>query len=464
MKKIVWLSLIAMCFPLVGIAQSVDDDLYYTPKKEKVSSGQLETGRSVRENDGPTSVYVSPGTTVVVKDRKGNMRDVDEYNRRFTSRDNDFTINNDTLVIEEKSPDERGGWVNGFDGTEDDYEYATRIIRFRNPRYAIPVSSPLYWDIVYGPNSWDWNVYDDGFYAYAFPTFSNSLWWDWRFGSFGMSFGWGGYYYPSYYGWGGYYPGYWGGYWGPSWGWGRPHHHGWYDPWYGGHSWGWNRPVYYDRRPTNLSNGRPGVSSGSRPISGTRPSSSSRPTTTTSRPSSGRVVGTRVPTTNSRPGRNESLRPGTTVNGRPGTVTTRPSGTGNIRPGNTVTTRPSGTSTITRPGSNVSTRPSGTGTTRPSGTTTTRPSTQYTRPSSSQGSTSGYSRPSSTQRSTGYTPSRSSTNTYNRGSSSTYNRSSSSSSNRSSYSAPSRSSSSSGSYSGGSRSSGGSSRSGGGRR
>mgnify|MGYP001423127249 CR=1 FL=1 len=57
---------------------------------------------------------------------------------------------------------------NGFDGSEDDYEYAMRIVRFRNPRFAIPISSPLYWDVVYGVNSWDWNVYDDGFYAYAF--------------------------------------------------------------------------------------------------------------------------------------------------------------------------------------------------------------------------------------------------------------------------------------------------------
>ena len=64
----------------------------------------------------------------------------------------------------------RGGeWVNGFEGSQDDYEYAMRIVRFRNPRYAIPVSSPLYWDVVYGLPSWDWNVYDDGLYAYVFP-------------------------------------------------------------------------------------------------------------------------------------------------------------------------------------------------------------------------------------------------------------------------------------------------------
>ena len=64
---------------------------------------------------------------------------------------------------------ERGEWVNGFEGSQDDYEYAMRIVRFRNPRYAIPVSSPLYWDVVYGLPSWDWNVYDDGFVCIRFP-------------------------------------------------------------------------------------------------------------------------------------------------------------------------------------------------------------------------------------------------------------------------------------------------------
>ena len=83
-------------------------------------------------------------------------------------------MQNDTLYIEEKPYGERGEWVNGFEGSQDDYEYAMRIIRFRSPRYAIPVSSPLYWDVVYGGYaSWDWNIYEDGLYAYVFPTSTN---------------------------------------------------------------------------------------------------------------------------------------------------------------------------------------------------------------------------------------------------------------------------------------------------
>ena len=77
----------------------------------------------VVKTNAPTTVYASPGnTTIVVKDRKGNIRDVDEYNRRYDSKDYDFSQENDTLYIDEKEDDGLDGeWVNGFDGSEDDY-------------------------------------------------------------------------------------------------------------------------------------------------------------------------------------------------------------------------------------------------------------------------------------------------------------------------------------------------------
>ena len=221
MKKIVLASLMMVCLPYWAMSQSVDDDLYFIPKKkaEKKEEVKQEVKVVVPQKQNTTTVYAAPGSTVVVKDVKGKVRDVDEYNRRYTSRDNNFSMENDTLYIEEKPLNERGEWVNGFEGSQDDYEYAMRIVRFRNPRYAIPVSSPLYWDVVYGLPSWDWNVYDDGLYAYVFPTYTNRLWWDWRWNypygaSWGFSWGWSSpWYYNSWY-----YPGYWGGgYWGGYW-------------------------------------------------------------------------------------------------------------------------------------------------------------------------------------------------------------------------------------------------------
>ena len=174
MKKIVFVSLMSfVLLPWDIGAQNVVDDLYFVPsKKENVKEEKQEqkvvpVEEIVVESNTPTTVYASSGnTTVVIKDRKGNMRDVDEYNRRYDSDDYEFSAQNDTLYIEEKPADALDGeWIGGFEGSQDDYEYATRIIRFRNPRYAISISSPFYYDVIYGLNSWDWNVYTDGLYA-----------------------------------------------------------------------------------------------------------------------------------------------------------------------------------------------------------------------------------------------------------------------------------------------------------
>ena len=240
MKKIVFLSFVALCLAAVVQAQVVDD-IYYVPSPKKEKKTETDDSQRKRRDVTPDGTVLtvrstSPLTTVVVEDHRGNVRDIDEYNRRYDSRHNDFVLKNDTLLIREKDPSEPDGeWVHGFDGTADDYEYATRLIRFRNPRYTVSISSPYYWDIVYGLDSWRWNVYVDDFYAYVFPTFSNSLWWDWRYGWGPYGWGW-----PAYYGWGGWYDPYWSFAWGGwygGWTWGHYHHYPYYHGWYGG-GWG----------------------------------------------------------------------------------------------------------------------------------------------------------------------------------------------------------------------------------
>lgn len=241
MKKAVFL-LILMLGQFVNLlAQQVEDDLYFVPSKDKKEKSEVK--KDAKKQVTTARIYTSPKTTILVKDRKGNVRDVDEYNRRYSAKANDFSLNDDTLIIEEKSrPDLEGEWVGGeFIGTREDYEYAERIIRFRNPRFAISVTSPLYWDIVYGSKSWDWNVYTDGLYAYAFPTYTNPLWWNWQFNSW--NFRWSRPYYGV-----GYYSDYWYDYyWGSSWYasnyWGRPY---WNSP-----SWGWNTGSRRDMVYTN---------------------------------------------------------------------------------------------------------------------------------------------------------------------------------------------------------------------
>jgi hypothetical protein len=332
MKKIIFLMLTVLSFPLATMAQSYDD-LYYIPKKEKDKEEKKEVVVPVKEKkEVSATIYAAPGSTVVVQDRKGNVRDVDEYNRRYNAKDNDFVMENDTLYIKEKAANAlTGEWVDGFEGSQDDYEYAERIIRFRNPRYAIPISSPYYWDVVYGLNSWNWNVYTDDFYAYAFPTFSNRLWWDWRYGSvgwgwgpgwgYGYGYGWNSWYAGSYWGWGGYWPGYWYGGWG---------HHHYPNYWYGGgwHSGGghWaSAPVYHNTRRSEFagSSNKGTVSARRSDYNGTatrvgstttsaRRSASSQTANREEVTSSRRVVGTRTP---------EATRPSGSAVTRPSTGT-----------------------------------------------------------------------------------------------------------------------------------------------
>ena len=342
MKHYIIALLLLICLPWQVMAQS-NDDLYYVPKKEKKQTkDQKVTVKSEVKQTQVKTVSVSPSSTAVVEDVSGKVRDIDEYNRRNVTSQTTYTLPSDTLYVDEQISDRQGEWVNGFDGTQSDYEYAMRIIRFRNPAYAIPVGSALYWDVVYGTYpSWYWNIYDDGFYAYVFPTYSNPLWWDWRWNwsisgpywRFGWSWSPSWYYsgwYSSYW-YGGYWGGYWGGYYGRPW-----YHHGWAAA-------GWHRPGRTDYRSSryrNYTSSLRGNESSSR--RGTRlvgTASSSRGTSS----SSGRVVrpaSTGINGNAAKPGRtivggSSTRRASTSSVGR----VVRPSSIGNnsnaVRPGRT---------------------------------------------------------------------------------------------------------------------------------
>lgn len=445
MKRTVFVSLLLAMLPWVVSAQSVDDDLYYTPKKSKQKTTTTTVKEPVKEvkvsSGGQVNVWAPNASTVVVRDKKGNVRDVDEYNRRYSAQENKFSMENDTLYIDEREDsDLRGEWIDGFEGSQDDYEYAVRLIRFQNPRYAIPVSSPLYWDIVYAQSyvPWDWNVYDDGMYAYIFPTFSNRLWWDWRFNSFGSwGWGWNSWRYSPYYSWG------WGWNWGygPSWGWG-----GWYDPFYHNHwyahgpSWGWGGGGHFGR-PSYRPNDRPataqrGHDRNNRFNSGTRFSGTSVKGNSGS--NGNRYSGTRVN------GSSDSHSSGR-FNGVQGYRSTSNQSSSSVRPSTSGTRgdRFNGGSS--------------------SGTSTVRSTSSYVRPNSVRSNSNTYSRPSSTRSSNSNSNYNYNSNRTTRESNSSYQNNSSrsydsGSSVRSSGFSSGSSSRSSGTSSGGSRSGGGRSR------
>lgn len=443
MKKIVLMALTAV--GIVGSASAQHDDLYFVPKKKKVTVEQVEEKPLAGdEQDGASSASHVTTTSVKLMEM-----DEDTYNRRgsylteqgdavseFAMSDEGFVLiteegdtiwmNTDTLRLSRVVDGE--GWVNGFDGSESDYEYAMRLVRFRNPRYAIPVSSPLYWDVVYGGAlwpSWEWNVYDDGMYAYVFPTRSNWYYWDYMTN---YSWGWGPYYGYS---------------WGYSWG-GHYYAHMWYDPWYGPHYHGyhpsWHHGHHHGYYPGG--GGKPGWGGGG-------------PNVVRNNRTPGHLPSRRDTQAGSASNRNSSVR---VVTGRTGGGSeSRPSGAavrssnGNRAGGNEVVRRSTGSSSVSR--SSSSNGSNGGYTSRSSSTGST--SSSYSRPSSTRSSSSSVSRSSSSSSSS----SRSS-------SSSSYGSSSSRSSSSSSYSSgsSSRSSYGGGSSRSGGSSGGGSSRSSGGRR
>lgn len=356
MKRLVYLCVLLLGWQTIALAQYENDDLYYVPSKNKKESKVIK---------------ITP---------KGE----------FFNQQRPITNN--------------GYWVNGFDGSDSDYEYATRLIRFHNPRYAVHVSSPIYWDVVYGLNSWDWNVYVDGNYAYVFPTFSNRLWFDWRYNTHAYSFNrtylpyhhryrynrwndplddyWYGYH-------NGYYNGYYSGY-------------GYYDPYYLGyipyysHTYPYYRSryhnghsVYYNTRRSDFSHYTSIRAVGVRSATGrsintnTRISIYSRPTART-----GRVVRARSTSRTS----GSSLRTVTlnTRNNRPTSRRVTRTTTNGTRV-NRSTTRVNGTrSTSIRPTSRSVSR-------------------TYTRPTSRRTSNTRYVRSTTRRSSTTYSPSESST-------------------------------------------------------
>ena len=463
-----------MAVGIVGAASAQRDDLYFVPKKKKVE--QVEEKPVVKqEAAGGKTLSV---TTVPAKQL---VMDEDAYNRRgsyltetgdavseFAMDDEGFVLiteegdtmwmDTDTLRLTRVSDGE--GWVNGFEGSDSDYEYAMRIIRFRNPRYAIPVSSPLYWDVVYGGAlwpRWEWNIYDDGMFAYAFPTRSNWHYWDYMVS---YPFGWSSWSSPWYH----HYGCHWGHHWGSHSGW-QFYGHVWYDPWFNPYFYdynpGWHHGLHHGHYP-HFGIGKPGWGGGPKVLPNTRKAVAGATRREVNEAvSRGTATSTRTGVASGRTGAERRIDNGSSRNTSARVVTgsTVRSSTSSRTSGSEVVRRSAGSSSVSRgTATGSSSRSSSTvrSTSRSSSS-----GSSYSRPSSTRNSssTSRSSSSSSSSRSSSYSSGSSSRSSYSGGSSSSY---SSGSSSRSSYSGGSSyggGGSSRNSYSGGS-----SSRSSGGRR
>lgn len=203
MKKFFYLMATLLLLPLGVAAQ---DDVYFTPKKQKKEKNITVKTEKAQEKvteyktyDKDDVIFNGDGIEISYPDSL-RLGDVDQAN--------------DTLYIDEYETfsDGYGEWVNGFKGGVNDYKWAMQNMNWRTMRSAIPVGSSAYWNIVYGPGSFDWNVYRVGGLAYLFPTWSNPMYWD-----YSINLTWG------------------------SWGWGSPWRHSWFGP-----SYAWYDPFFYD--------------------------------------------------------------------------------------------------------------------------------------------------------------------------------------------------------------------------
>ena len=210
-------------------AQDVDDDMYFVSSKKKATK---TTSKSAYQNVVPQKVsdqkVVRPA-----EDRKadvdfhtGELRDVDDYNRRGNNTQVVARLVNDTLYVTSldstnqeqtyvygKEKDEKGRYNNDENYYEDDYTYTSRLGRY----HCVHFIDPWYWDYCYG---WYDPWYDPWYGWYApYYRYGYYSWCDWGW-HYRTSWGW---YHSHPYGYGWSYPGY--------------YHHGYY------------RPVYAHRPP-----------------------------------------------------------------------------------------------------------------------------------------------------------------------------------------------------------------------
>jgi len=217
MKGLIIASLLSV-LPLYLWAQ--DDALYFTPSKNEPVPAASQRQTSARTSDYTRGEVVDYGV---------NRRSEDEYNRRYANYGGSYASGEasaDTILqgsVTDVPDDDRQ--------YDEDYYFSRRILRFHSPRLGIALSSPWYWDMVYGYGVYDY-LYDD-FYVYD-PFFWNYGWgYGWSWGPWSSWYGpiWGWRHPSSWYYWG------WGYNWGPGWSYSYPVRG----------SRGWDRGTFSDR-------------------------------------------------------------------------------------------------------------------------------------------------------------------------------------------------------------------------
>ena len=183
MKRNLLFLLALMALPFSLFAQSEEDDMYFVPSKKTKTETRVSTVPTAPRVQRTVTRVTAVKTDTLPDYHTGQLRDVDDYNRRSTGRITEIHVGNDTLYVDADS-----SYVEGYSYEEqpyyednfydNDYYYSSRMMRFHN---YFPYD-PWYWDFAYG---WYDPWYDPwyGFYGrfYPYGWYSWSSWgWGWR--------------------------------------------------------------------------------------------------------------------------------------------------------------------------------------------------------------------------------------------------------------------------------------------
>lgn len=178
---------------VVSMSAQDDDDLYFTPSRKNV------------RNEAVSPAAMQPGSVTYITTEKpkievynNNSRNDNEYNRR--DKDQSLAWQSSGGYDGESAYD-TSEVVSRYDlnDPELDYTYSRRLLRFHSPSIGVAISSPYYWDLVYGYGVYDY-FYDPFYYDFYDPFYWNYGW--------GYGYSWG----P------------WSTWYGPLWGWHSPYH------------------------------------------------------------------------------------------------------------------------------------------------------------------------------------------------------------------------------------------------
>ena len=103
MKRNLLFLLALMALPFSLFAQSEEDDMYFVPSKKTKTETRVSTVPTAPRVQRTVTRVTAVKTDTLPDYHTGQLRDVDDYNRRSTGRITEIPVGNDTLYVDADS-------------------------------------------------------------------------------------------------------------------------------------------------------------------------------------------------------------------------------------------------------------------------------------------------------------------------------------------------------------------------